>query len=90
MQEQQLLAGAVPSLQTWCPGPSNPMVLLHTEINGEVVRRETTSDPGNYMGIFDDLDKSLTGQGPNPVLPEDGLKTVKIIRSRFFEQRRTR
>ena len=35
------------------------------------------------MGIFDDLYKSLTGQGPNPVPPEDGLKTVQIIEAGF-------
>lgn len=79
MQEQKLLEGAVPSLQTWCPGPTAPDGLLHTEINGEVIKKQTTSSPGNYMGIFDDLHKSLTGKGPNPVPPEDGLKTVKVI-----------
>jgi len=46
-----------------------------------------TSAPGNYMGIFDDLYKSLTGQGPNPVPPQDGLKTVKIIEAGFQSQR---
>jgi predicted dehydrogenase len=83
LQEQQLLAGAIPSMQTWCPAPSRPDGLLHTEINGEVVRKELTSAPGNYMGIFDDLYKSLAGQGPNPVPPEDGLRTVKIIEAGF-------
>jgi predicted dehydrogenase len=83
MQEQQLLAGAIPSLQGWCPAPANPDGLLHTEINGEVVRKETTSAPGNYMGIFDDLYKFLTGQASNPVPPQDGLKTVKIIEAGF-------
>lgn len=79
LQEQKLLDGMAPSQETWCPPPSGPDGLLHTEINGEVVRRQTTSSPGNYMGLFDDLYKSLTGKGPNPVPPEDGLKTVKII-----------
>jgi predicted dehydrogenase len=55
-----------------------------------VVRKETTSAPGNYMGIFDDLYKSLTGQGPNPVPPEDGLKTVKIIEAGFLSQKEGR
>jgi predicted dehydrogenase len=83
MQEQQLLAGVVPSMESWCPAPSQPDGLLHTEINGEVVRKELTSIPGNYMGFFDDLYKSLRGQGPNPVPPADGLKTVKIIEAGF-------
>ncbi|MBL7741202.1 MAG: Gfo/Idh/MocA family oxidoreductase [Chitinophagaceae bacterium] len=79
MQEQQLLAGDIPSLEKWCDTPSKPDGLLHTEINGEMVRKQLTSTPGNYMGYFDDLYKSLTGQGPNPVPAEDGIKTIKII-----------
>jgi len=37
-------------------------------------------DPAKHlMGLFDDLHKSLTGKGPNPVPPEDGIKTIRII-----------
>jgi predicted dehydrogenase len=79
LQEIQLNAGAVPSLQSWCPPPASPDGLLHTEINGEVVRKELTSTPGNYMIYYDDVYKALTGQAPNPVPPEDGIKTIKII-----------
>jgi predicted dehydrogenase len=79
LQEQELLAGRVPSLETWCPGPSHPDGLLHTEINGEVIRKEQISSPGNYMGFYDDLHKFLIGEGPNPVTPEDGIKTIKVI-----------
>ncbi|MBL7745691.1 MAG: Gfo/Idh/MocA family oxidoreductase [Chitinophagaceae bacterium] len=79
MQEQQLLAGDIPSLESWCDAPSHPDGLLHTEINGEILRKQQTSAPGNYMGYFDDLCKSLTGQGSNPVPAEDGIKTIKII-----------
>jgi scyllo-inositol 2-dehydrogenase (NADP+) len=79
MQEQQLQAGAVPSVETWCPGPSQPDGLLHTEINGEVVRKQLTSQPGNYMGIFEDLYQSLIGKKPNPVPAADGIKTVRVI-----------
>ncbi|MGH2564221.1 MAG: Gfo/Idh/MocA family oxidoreductase, partial [Ginsengibacter sp.] len=83
LQEIQLLAGAVPSMQSWCPVPDKPDGLLHTEINGEVIRKETTITPGNYMGLFDDLYKFLIGQGENPVPPEDGLKTIRIIEAAF-------
>lgn len=79
MQEQQLLAGVKPSLQSWCPAPAFPDGLLHTEINGEVIRKETTSAPGNYMGYYDDVFKALTGQGPNPVPAEDGIMNTRII-----------
>lgn len=79
MQEQQLQAGVVPSMNDWCPAPSSPDGLLHTEINGEEVKKQLTSGPGNYMSIFEDLYRSLTGQAPNPVPAADGIKTVKVI-----------
>jgi scyllo-inositol 2-dehydrogenase (NADP+) len=79
MQEQQLLAGAKPSLESWCPAPAAPDGLLHTEINGEVIRKATTSSPGNYMGYYDEVYKALTGQGPNPVPAADGVLNTRII-----------
>jgi scyllo-inositol 2-dehydrogenase (NADP+) len=79
MQEQQLLAGVRPSFENWCPAPAKPDGILHTEINGEVVRKETTSSPGNYMGYYDDVHKALTGQGPNPVPAADAIKNMRII-----------
>ena len=79
MQENELLAGVKPSLKSWCPAPSKPDGLLHTEINGKVIRRETNSSPGNYMGYYDDVYKALTGQGPNPVPAADGINNMRII-----------
>ena len=79
MQENELLAGTKPSLESWCPAPAKPDGLLHTEINGEVVRKETTSSPGNYMGYYDDVYKALTGQAANPVPPTDAIKNMRII-----------
>ncbi len=79
LQEIQLNEGVIPSLKSWCPPPSQPDGLLHTEINGEIFRTETISAPGNYMGYYDDLHKALTGSAPNPVPAEDGIKTIRII-----------
>jgi predicted dehydrogenase len=79
MQEQQLMAGVVPSLENWCPPPAKPDGILHTDSNGEVVRKETTSAPGNYMGYYDDVYKALAGKGPNPVPAADGIRNMRII-----------
>lgn len=79
LQETLLMAGAVPSVQNWCHASGEPDGILHTEINGEVVRKETTTIPGNYMDMFDDLYRSLTAGGKNPVPPGDGSDTVRII-----------
>ena len=79
LQEQQLNEGAIPSLESWCRPPPQPDGLLHTEIEGKVIRKELTSTPGNYMGYYDDVYNALTGKAPNPVPAEDGIKTIKII-----------
>jgi predicted dehydrogenase len=79
MQEEKLLAGIIPTLESWCPPPASPDGILHTEMDGHVVRNETTSTPGNYMGYYDDVYKALTGGAPNPVPAADAVKTMKII-----------
>jgi predicted dehydrogenase len=83
LQEQQLLTGTVPSLESWCPPPAKPDGLLHTEIDGEVIRRETIAEAGNYMGYFDDLYKALRGERENPVPAADGINTIRIIEAAF-------
>jgi predicted dehydrogenase len=79
MQEQKLMEGKKPSMETWCPAPPEPDGILHTEINGELVKKQTTSSPGNYIGYYDDVYKAITGKGPNPVPAADGLRTIRII-----------
>jgi len=79
MQETKLDKGAVPTIEPWYPAPTQPDGILHTEINGEVVRKETTSGAGNYMGYYDDVYKCLKEGKPNPVPASDAVKTMKII-----------
>lgn len=83
LQENELLAGRRPSLESWCPGPSSPDGILHTEINGKPIREERTSTPGNYMGFFDDLHRFFEGKASNPVPPEEGLLTIKVIEAAY-------
>lgn len=79
LQEQQLQAGARPSRENWCPAPASPDGLLHTVVKDEIVRKSTTSAPGNYMEYYDEVYHALTGEGPNPVPAADGIHTIRII-----------
>ncbi|MBI1343983.1 MAG: oxidoreductase [Terrimonas sp.] len=79
LQEQKLLDAVKPSFENWSGELPGPDGLLHTEINGEVIKQQTISSPGNYMFFFDDVYKALTGQGPNPVPASDGVRTIEII-----------
>jgi predicted dehydrogenase len=83
VQEQQLQLGIKPSLDQWCPDLELPDGLLHTEINGEVQIRQTTSIPGTYMGYSDDVYKAMREGGVNPVPAMDGIKNMMIIEAAF-------
>lgn len=78
-QEEELLAGVAPSIESWCPAPASPDGLLHTVRNGVVVRELQTSEPGNYMGYFSDVHDAITGKGENPVPAGDGVRIIKIV-----------
>jgi scyllo-inositol 2-dehydrogenase (NADP+) len=78
-QEQQLLDGIVPSVQAWCAASPEPNGILHTEINGEEIRKQVTSPPGNYMDYFTAVYKTLTGKAANPVPAADAIQTAEII-----------
>ncbi len=86
LQEENLLAGVKPTLQSWCPAPARPDGLLHTEIDGKIIRQEQTSSPGNYMGYYDDVYKALTGVASNPVPVSDAVKSMKIIEAAMNAQ----
>jgi len=60
LQEERLLAGAVPSLDPWVSTPTEFDGILNTTINGESVRKETRSSMGNYMQYYDDVYRSLS------------------------------
>jgi Predicted dehydrogenases and related proteins len=90
LQEQQLLTGAIPSVGNWCQPPAAADGLLHTEINGEIVKRETHSSPGNYMDYYEGIYQCLTTGAKNPVPGLDGEKTIRIIEAAFQSMREKR
>ncbi len=79
LQEQQLQLGAKPGLLPWCEPPARPDGLLHTEINGMLVREETSSVPGNYMGYYDAVHKAICEGGKNPVPASDAILNMKVL-----------
>lgn len=79
LQEEKLSAGATPAVTTWIPTPENNDGLLHTIINGEIIRKETRSEIGNYMNYYQDVYEALVNEKKNPVPASDAVMTMKII-----------
>ena len=79
IQEASLQAGKIPGTPDWGKEPDTEEGLLHTVINGKVVRERIPTLQGNYLNYFEGVYNALRNQTPGPVPVEDAMEVVKII-----------
>jgi len=79
VQEDILKTGAKPNLTDWGTEPIDKAGLLHTEVDGVVIKQTIPTLQGNYYSLFDGLYHSIIEDKPEPVTAEDGLRVMKII-----------
>ncbi len=78
-QEALLRLGVLPNTKDWGKEPEENYGLLHTEINGQIIREKYPSLTGNYGGFYTDLYDTIVNGKPLRVKPEHGYNTVKLI-----------
>ena len=83
VQEVALQAGKIPNTPDWGTEPENEKGLLHTEINGKIIKEYIPSAQGNYMAYYDGIYKALRTQQPPPVAAEEGLNVIRIIAAAY-------
>jgi predicted dehydrogenase len=83
VQEEALIAGKTPGTPDWGVEPVTERGLLHTEVNGEVIRETIPTEIGNYMSYFDALYEAIRNGAPAPVAPQDAVNTIRIIEAAF-------
>ena len=79
VQEADLLAGKKPGNDNWGTEPASGQGLLHTEIEGIVVRETILSDKGNYGDYYAGMYEAIVNGKPLPVSAEEGINTIRII-----------
>ena len=79
VQEIKLLANELPNLSTWGTEPEQESGLLHTEINGKIIREKIPTLQGNYYDYYDGVYQSLTQNKPMPVTALDGIRGMQVI-----------
>ena len=79
VQEDELKLGKKPNLETWGTESSDKKGLLHTEINGEIIKEYIPTFQGNYYDFFDGVYHSITNNTTEPVTAQDGIKVMQII-----------
>ena len=82
-QEEKLKAGELPTSADWGQEPESSYGILHTEIDGKVVRKIIPSRRGDYSGYYRNIYKSIAEGAVLQERPEHGFNTIKIIELAF-------
>jgi scyllo-inositol 2-dehydrogenase (NADP+) len=78
-QEALLRKGFLPDTDDWGQEEEDIFGLLHTEINGKIIREKYPSLPGNYGDFYNDLFNTIRNGKPLYVKPEHGYNTIRLI-----------
>jgi len=90
IQEAELQNSKSPDVKNWGKEPDDEMGLLHTVIDGKVVRKEVPTEQGNYMDYFQQLAEAVRNNGPIPVGPEEGKNIIRIIEAAYQSEKEKR
>ena len=78
-QEALLRKGILPIASDWGREAEDIFGLLHTEINGKIIKEKYPSLAGSYGFFYDDLYDTIVKKEPLKVKPEHGFNTIRLI-----------
>ena len=79
VQEDNLKLGQKPNLDTWGTEKEGQEGLLHTEIEGKIIKEKVPTLQGNYYDFFDGVYKSISNNALEPVTAQDGVNVMRVI-----------
>jgi scyllo-inositol 2-dehydrogenase (NADP+) len=79
IQEPELQSGKIPLGDNWGKEPEAEAGLLHTEINGEVVKKIIPTLQGNYAAYFQNVLDAIVHGMPLAITGEQGMMVIQII-----------
>ena len=83
VQEAALQTGKRPSGSDWGTEPETEQGVLHTEVDGKVIRESVKTLQGNYMDYYDGVYKAIVNNQNPPVTADDGILVMRVIESAF-------
>jgi scyllo-inositol 2-dehydrogenase (NADP+) len=83
VQEDLLMKGVLPNFLEWGAESPSEWGLLHTEIDGQVVKKFVPSVNGNYMEFYQGVYDCIRLGKPNPVPPEQGLDVIRVLEAGY-------
>jgi len=83
VQEDDLKLGKKPNLTNWGIEKEGQEGLLHTEIEGKIIREQIPTLQGNYYDFFEGVYQSINNGKTEPVTAQDGVHVMRIIEAAF-------
>lgn len=83
VQESALQKEIKPGTAGWGEEPESIRGILHTERNGEIIRKTIPSEKGNYGDYYDAIYHSIVNGTPPPVTGEEAMNVIRIIEAAF-------
>lgn len=83
VQEKHLLAGEMPVGDNWGVEQESEQGLLHTEIDGKVIRERVVSERGDAKDYFKGMYAAIRHNAPLPVTPEEGALIIRVIEKAY-------
>ena len=78
-QEELLKIGVLPTATDWGKEPDDIAGLLHTAIDGKIMRQHIASERGDFGLYYRRLSQSILGDAPLFEKPEHGYNVIRII-----------
>lgn len=79
VQEVALQSGEAPGSEGWGREPERERGLLHTEVDGKIIREQVPTELGNYLEYYDGVYQALRNKAPLPVTADDGINVIMVI-----------
>lgn len=83
VQETDLQKGKDVTSPDWGTEPETAKGLLHTEMEGKIIREHVISEKGNYRQYYDGIYNAIRNDKPLPVTAQEGLNVISVIEAAF-------
>ena len=82
-QEELLKAGVIPTSADWGKEEEKNFGLLHTEVDGKIIREIYPSLQGGFGMFYKNLQQAIENGTPSTETPEHGYNVIKLIELAF-------
>ena len=82
-----LKEGLVPDSAEWGKDDPDYWGILNAEMHGQQFYGNIETEPGNYMGFYDNVHDVITKGAEQAVRPEEARNVIRIIELAFESQR---